>query len=86
MANFDEMSGIKQWAALVGVALVISAALYFTMFKSQREANAAGADQPGCQAPRKRRTGILPAQAGRDRAPAGQPQAAAGDRAQDRSG
>ena len=40
MANFDEMSGIKQWAALVGVALVISAALYFTMFKSQREANA----------------------------------------------
>ncbi len=41
MANFDEMSGIKQWAALVGVALVISAALYFTMFKSQREANAA---------------------------------------------
>ena len=40
MANFDEMSGIKQWAALVGIALVISAALYFTMFKSQREANA----------------------------------------------
>ena len=54
MANFDEMSGIKQWAALVGVALVISAALYFTMFKSQREANATGANQPGCQAPRKR--------------------------------
>jgi type IV pilus assembly protein PilO len=41
MANFDEISGIKQWAALVGIALVISAALYFTMFKSQREANAA---------------------------------------------
>jgi type IV pilus assembly protein PilO len=40
MANFDEMSGIKQWAALVGVALIISAALYFTLFKSQREANA----------------------------------------------
>ena len=32
------MSGIKQGAALVGVALAISAALYFTMFKSQREA------------------------------------------------
>ena len=40
MANFDEMSGIKQWAALAGVALVISAALYFTVFKSQRAANA----------------------------------------------
>jgi type IV pilus assembly protein PilO len=40
MANFDEMSGIKQWAALVGVALVLSVALYFTVFKSQREANA----------------------------------------------
>jgi type IV pilus assembly protein PilO len=41
MANFDEMSGIKQWAALVGVALVLSVALYFTVFKTQREANAA---------------------------------------------
>src|SRR5258708_23687466 len=41
MANFDEISGVKQWAALVGVALVISAALYFTMFRSQREANVA---------------------------------------------
>src|SRR6202030_4499036 len=40
MANFDEMSGIKQWGAMVGLALVISAALYFTLFKSQREANA----------------------------------------------
>ena len=39
MANFDEMSGIKQWAAMVGLALVISAALYFTLFKSQRDAN-----------------------------------------------
>src|SRR6202040_3518194 len=41
MANFDEMSGVKQWAALAGVALVITAALYFTLFKSQREANLA---------------------------------------------
>lgn len=40
MANFNEMSGIKQWAAMVGVGLVISAALYYTVFKSQREANA----------------------------------------------
>ena len=41
MANFSEMSGIKQWAAMVGVGLVLSGALYFTVFKSQREANAA---------------------------------------------
>jgi len=41
MANFNEMSGIKQWAAVVGVAVVLSVALYFTLFKSQREANAA---------------------------------------------
>ncbi|MBZ5652278.1 MAG: type 4a pilus biogenesis protein PilO [Acidobacteriia bacterium] len=40
MANFNEMSGIKQWAAMVGVGLVLSAALYYTVFKSQREANA----------------------------------------------
>jgi len=41
MANFDEMSGIKQWAALVGVAAVLTVALYFTVFKSQRDANTA---------------------------------------------
>jgi type IV pilus assembly protein PilO len=41
MANLNDMSGIKQWGVLVGVALVLSVALYFTLFKSQREANAA---------------------------------------------
>ena len=41
MANFNELSGIKQWGAMVGVALVVSAALYFTVFKSQRDANTA---------------------------------------------
>jgi type IV pilus assembly protein PilO len=40
MANFNEMSGIKQWAAVLGIAVALTAALYFTMFKSQREANA----------------------------------------------
>jgi len=39
MANFNEMSGIKQWAAVLGVAAIITVALYFTLFKSQREAN-----------------------------------------------
>lgn len=41
MANFNELSGIKQWAAMLGVAVLITAGLYFTLFKSQREANAA---------------------------------------------
>src|SRR5579864_6552317 len=41
MANFSELSGLKQWGAvLVGGALV-TAALYFTVFKSQNEKNAA---------------------------------------------
>jgi type IV pilus assembly protein PilO len=40
MANFNEISGIKQWAAVLGVALLLSVALYFTVFKSQRDANA----------------------------------------------
>jgi type IV pilus assembly protein PilO len=41
MANFNEISGIKQWAATVGVAVLVTVALYFTLFKSQRETNAA---------------------------------------------
>ena len=40
MANLSELSGIKQWGLVVGVALLVSAGLYFTLFKSQREANA----------------------------------------------
>src|SRR5260370_36131191 len=40
MANFNEISGIKQWALVLGVAGLLSAALYFTYFKTQREANA----------------------------------------------
>jgi type IV pilus assembly protein PilO len=38
--NFSEMSGIKQWALTVGGALLLSVALFFTYFKSQRETNA----------------------------------------------
>src|ERR1700686_4035529 len=40
MGNFSELSGLKQWAALVLGAALITAALHFTLFKSQREANA----------------------------------------------
>src|SRR5215468_926277 len=38
--NFEEMSGLKQWGVLVGGAALLSVALFFTVFKSQREANA----------------------------------------------
>jgi type IV pilus assembly protein PilO len=40
MANFSEMSGLKQWAALAAGAALVTGALYFTVFKGQREANA----------------------------------------------
>jgi type IV pilus assembly protein PilO len=39
--NFSEMSGIKQWGLVLAVAGLLSAALYFTYFKSQRDANEA---------------------------------------------
>jgi len=41
MANFGEMSGIKQLGVLLGIAVLATAGLFFTVFKSQREANAA---------------------------------------------
>jgi len=37
--NFDDMPGIKQWAVVLGATLLLSVALYFTLFKSQRDAN-----------------------------------------------
>ena len=39
MANFNELSGVKQWAALVLGAALITVGLYFTVFKNQRAAN-----------------------------------------------
>jgi type IV pilus assembly protein PilO len=39
MGNFAELSGIKQWGALIVGAALITVALYFTVFKSQRAAN-----------------------------------------------
>jgi type IV pilus assembly protein PilO len=41
MANFSELSGIKQWGVAIAGGLVVSAALYFTVFKSQVEKNTA---------------------------------------------
>jgi type IV pilus assembly protein PilO len=39
--NFSEMSGIKQWATVLVGGVIVTVALYFTMFKSQNESNAA---------------------------------------------
>jgi type IV pilus assembly protein PilO len=41
MANFGEMSGLKQWGAVVGLAVLVTAGLYYTVFKTQRDQNAA---------------------------------------------
>jgi type IV pilus assembly protein PilO len=38
--NFSELSGVKQWLAVIAGGAVVTAALYFTMFKSQNEKNA----------------------------------------------
>ena len=39
--NFSEVSGIKQWGMVVLGGAVVTAALYFTLFKSQNENNTA---------------------------------------------
>ena len=39
MENFSELSGVKQWGILVLGGVVLSAALFFTVFKSQQAAN-----------------------------------------------
>jgi len=41
MANFSELSGIKQWGAVILGGAIVTAALYFTMFKAQNDRNAA---------------------------------------------
>jgi type IV pilus assembly protein PilO len=40
MGNFSELSGLKQWALLLVVAALVTGGLYYTLFKTQREANA----------------------------------------------
>jgi type IV pilus assembly protein PilO len=40
MANFSELSGIKQWGAVIAGGAIVTAALYFGVFKSQNEKNA----------------------------------------------
>lgn len=41
MANFSEMSGIKQWGVVLFAGALVSGALYFTVFKTQTEKNVA---------------------------------------------
>jgi Tfp pilus assembly protein PilO len=40
MANFSELSGIKQWGVVLAGGALVTVALYFTLFKSQSEKNA----------------------------------------------
>ena len=40
MANFSELSGVKQWGVVIVGGALVSTALYFSMFKSQSEKNA----------------------------------------------
>lgn len=39
--NFTQLSGIKQWGVVILGGALVTAALYFTMFKSQSEKNVA---------------------------------------------
>ncbi len=39
--NFNELSGLKQWGAVLAGGALVTAALYFTVFKSQSDKNAA---------------------------------------------
>jgi len=41
MANFSELSGIKQWGVVLLGGALVTAALYFTLFKSQNDKNTA---------------------------------------------
>jgi type IV pilus assembly protein PilO len=39
MANFSELSGIKQWGAVIVGGALVTAALYFVVFKAQSQKN-----------------------------------------------
>jgi len=38
--NFNELSGLKQWGAVIAGGALVTVALYFTVFKSQNDKNA----------------------------------------------
>src|SRR4030081_3040531 len=37
--NFNELSGLKQWGVVIAGGALVTAALYYTVFKNQREQN-----------------------------------------------
>jgi type IV pilus assembly protein PilO len=39
--NFNELSGLKQWGVVLAGAVLVTVALYYTVFKSQSDKNAA---------------------------------------------
>jgi type IV pilus assembly protein PilO len=39
--NFSELSGLKQWGAVIAGGALVTVALYFTVFKTQNDKNAA---------------------------------------------
>src|SRR6202020_1926836 len=39
--NFNELSGMKQWGAVIVGGAIVTAALFFTVFKNQSDKNAA---------------------------------------------
>jgi type IV pilus assembly protein PilO len=41
MANFSELSGLKQWGAVIVGGALVTAVLFFTVFKSQSDKNTA---------------------------------------------
>ncbi|MGA9510128.1 MAG: type 4a pilus biogenesis protein PilO [Candidatus Sulfotelmatobacter sp.] len=41
MANFSELSGLKQWGAVILGGALVTTALYFTVFKNQSDKNTA---------------------------------------------
>jgi type IV pilus assembly protein PilO len=45
MATFGELSGLKQWAIVLGGAVLITAGMHYTLFKSQRDQNTAAQQQ-----------------------------------------
>ncbi len=45
MGNFSELSSVKQWGILALAAVLLTGALYFTVFNSQQTANAAAQRQ-----------------------------------------
>jgi type IV pilus assembly protein PilO len=45
MPNFSEISGIKQWGLVLTVAVLVTVGLHYTLFKTQRDENAAAQKQ-----------------------------------------